>query len=184
MSILRKCLRATDGPDDYLLRTGASLQLNPELPHWHDLTGLHKELEALRQEERAETAMGHARRALQLYRGPYLEDCYLDWALDIRNQTELRVLEAARLLAGLAVGAQAWLEVLEAARRILDLDPLDQDAYLMLMQANTSLGRAEEAARQYEACRKMLKNELGMEPGLDLMREHQRALIALSVPPS
>lgn len=165
-SILRKCL----GEADYVLRTGQSLQLNPDLPRWHDLDELERELETF--------DPLRARRALQLYRGPYLEDCYLDWALDIRNQLELRVLDAARRL---AAGGQP-LETLEYARRVLEIDPCDQDAYMLLMQANLALDRPEEAVRQYEACCRMLRTELGLEPTIEMMREHQRALIALSVP--
>jgi WD40 repeat protein/DNA-binding SARP family transcriptional activator len=50
------------------------------------------------------------------------------------------------------------------ARRHLALDPLREEAHRQLMRVLARLGLSGEALAQYEACRHMLSQELGLEP--------------------
>ena len=38
---------------------------------------------------------GELERAFELYRGPYLQDCYMDWAMEARRDLERRLIEPA-----------------------------------------------------------------------------------------
>ncbi len=48
-----------------------------------------------------------------------------------------------------------------------------------MMRALREEGRPEEAVRLFETCRRMLAQELEMERSIDLIREHQLALLNL-----
>ena len=47
------------------------------------------------------------------------------------------------------------------------------------IMALVSLGRPEEAVRRYEACRKSLRRELDLEPGIPLLEAYTRAKLCL-----
>ena len=53
---------------------------------------------------------------------------------------------------------------IEAASRLLALDPTNEQAHRALMQFHARSGRRDLALRQYEKCRAALKAELGIEP--------------------
>ncbi|MBS2040702.1 response regulator [bacterium] len=180
-SVLRRCLRPSLAPEnlDYLPRSGGSLRLNPELPRWHDLDELQQRAaEALRytQQNRSDLALDCHRRVLSLYRGPYLESCYMDWSLRLRSQCEEHFLNA---LTALTESAQSPLEALEYSQRMLEIDACRQEAALAAMNALVALGRPEEAVRRYEACCRALRKELGMEPAIPLMEAYHRAKLSL-----
>jgi len=183
-SVLRRCLRPSGSEWeslDYLPRSGASLRLNPDLPRWHDWEELQQRAaEATRQQQagRADLALDSYRRVVSLYRGPYLESCYMDWTDPLRQQAQDLV---TRALSALIEGAQAGerpLEVLEHSQRLLELDNCRQEAALAAMQALTALGRPEEAVRRYESFARVLRRELDMEPGIPLFEAYQRARLA------
>ena len=52
----------------------------------------------------------------------------------------------------------------ETAARLLTLDPLREAAHRILMRAYAAQGRQGSALKQFEACRDILKHELGVEP--------------------
>lgn len=175
VSHLRKILRPSRAARelDYVVRVGAGLQLNPELPLWHDYTELWS-APPLADDPSAETVQAW-KRAVQLYRGPYLELCYLDWAVAQRDRTELLVMNLLRKLITLVPPAES----IEYASRLLELDSCCQEGHLAMMRATTALGQPEAAIRQFESCRRILGRELGMEPSIALMEAHQRALLSV-----
>ncbi len=169
-SLLRTYLKPAGWPGElnYVVRSSAGLRLNPDLPRWHDLEELEKALDA-----------GQDRRAVELYRGTYLEGCYMDWALAIRHRLERRLTQALLRLAQAQVKSNP-AEAVEHAERLLELDPCSQDGFLALMGALMALGKPEEAVRQFKLCAQRLREELAMEPSIALLEAHQRALLSLS----
>lgn len=51
-----------------------------------------------------------------------------------------------------------------AASRLLDMDPLREETHQHLMRLLTLSGQRGKAIEQFETCRRLLKNELGLEP--------------------
>jgi ATP/maltotriose-dependent transcriptional regulator MalT/DNA-binding SARP family transcriptional activator len=95
---------------------------------------------------------------------PLPEDRYEDWAAAGRE----RLIDLyGRLLAALAddratVGDHPG--AVDARRRHVELDPLDEAAQCGLMVAYARAGRRGHALRQYLACRRALVDGLGIEP--------------------
>ncbi len=177
-SILRSLLRPPGSEQlDYLPRRGQMIQLNPELPRWHDLELLEDHHRLARQNPGAATE--HFLSVVTLYRGTYLEGCYQDWVEPIRQRVQRLVEEALGALAEGALRGQRPAEALEYAQRLVELDPCHQEAYLWILQAHMAAGRPEEAVRAFETCRRRLARELDMEPNLALLEAHQRALLSL-----
>lgn len=178
-SRIRKVLRPSPWPVelDYVLRDKGRLSLNWSLPIWHDLA----EFERLAQnpDGAGEEQIELWQRAVQLYRGPYLENCYQDWAIAQREQCERLLLEVLQRLIGRLRDLQRWKEVVYYAGRMLELDPCSQDGHLTLMTAYLQLKRPEAAVKHFEQCKKTLKAELNLEPSIAILECHQRALLSL-----
>ncbi len=180
-SILRKVLRPSywQGDLDLVLRSQQRLQLHPDAPFWHDLTTVEALLQEIPRLD-AEQALERARKIAQLYKGPYLEGCYMDWALAIRTRLEQEVAGVLHRLAQHVWSQGRYHEVLEFSKRVLEIDSCHQDSHLLLVQYYLAVNRPEEAVRQFESCKRILKNEMGMEPSIELLTAHQRALLSLS----
>jgi DNA-binding SARP family transcriptional activator len=93
-----------------------------------------------------------------------LPDWYEDWALLERErfrQLRLRALEALcerRLRAG------RLNEALEAGLLSLAGEPLRESAHRALVRVHLADGNMVEALRQYQLCRRLLHEQLGIEP--------------------
>jgi DNA-binding SARP family transcriptional activator len=104
-----------------------------------------------------------------------LPDWYEDWALLERErfrQLRLRALEALcerRLRAG------RLNEALEAGLLSLAGEPLRESAHRALVRVHLADGNLVEALRQYQLCRRLLHEQLGVEP-TDQLRELVRGL--------
>lgn len=178
-SILRGKLRPPGWSNelDYLERSGGTLGLTPDLPRWHDLEELDSHFaeahRLLGLGDRAGAADSF-RRVVALYRGPFLEGCYMDWTDPIRARVETQVGGALLHLLGVAVAEERYDEVLELAGRLLELDPCCQEAYACAMRAHVARGRPEEAVRLFEQCRARLEEDLGLAPGPELVGLRER----------
>ena len=168
---------------NYVLRNPSGIAVNLELPFWHDLSQLEQEFQqadAAQKAERPDRAIKHLVEAARLYQGPYLENCFLDWAVRLRDQTETKMTRAFLHLAKWFLGCEKPAEAHEYARRALEIDPLSMDANLLVMNTLTALGRPEDAVRQFESCKKKLKKELDMEPSIALFEAFQRARLSIA----
>ena len=162
---LRKCLKAHLSEDqEPILREKEALCLNPALALWHDLDEFNSAFES-----------GDLRRAVELYGGPFLEGCYMDWVLPIRQNLEEKHLQALGRLALQGADQGRYQEALELSTRLLSVDPASQEGHLLKMRAHLGLGQPEAAIRQYKTCERVLQEELHSEPSLALVTVYQRA---------
>jgi DNA-binding SARP family transcriptional activator/tetratricopeptide (TPR) repeat protein len=118
-------------------------------------------------------------RALSLWRGEPLVDVP-SAALARREAgrlTELRIqLTEARIDADLRVGRHG--ELVAELRRLAAEHPLREHLRVQLMLACYRCGHQAAALQVYRDARKMLADELGVEPGRELHEMHQRILTA------
>ncbi len=146
--------------DPFLLITRQTIGLNPNAAI--DLDAAHFE---------ARLTNGHVAQATTLYRGDFLIDFYLDespafeqWALLERERLRTLALAAwqqqieQRTTNGHLQGA------IDAAQRLLQLDPLHEPTHRQLMRLLAQTGQRSAALAQYESCRHLLVVELDVPP--------------------
>ena len=109
-------------------------------------------------------------RAAALYRGELLEGAsvaepaFQEWLSF--EQARLREL-ARRALAKLLdhqVASGAAAEAIETGRRLLAFDPLQEEVHRTLMRLYAADGQRGLALEQYQACRRLLAEDLGLRP--------------------
>lgn len=181
-SIVRRCLRGEgeggSGDFEVLERQGETLRLHPDTPRWHDLeefVRLLAKAQKLEKEGKASTARPLYRRLTRLYRGPYLEGCYMDWAVRYRESLERQVVDALVRLGVLALEAKEYKESNEAVEQALSLDPCRQDAAAIGMKALTDSSQPEKAVEMFQRVEKNLRVDFALEPNTELIELLYRA---------
>ena len=125
--------------------------------------------------------------AIALYRGDLLEGLavqeapFEEWLLTERERLrELAVETLAKLLAHhLKAGNRD--EAIQAAVRLLGLDPVLESVHRALMRLYAQQGRRGAALAQYQACVSVLERELGIEPEAETKRLYHEVLQSRAV---
>jgi two-component SAPR family response regulator len=103
--------------------------------------------------------------ALDLYRGPYLPWSDNEWSNNVRFDLEQRYLRALRKSAKQVEAHHDYLDALMLYRRLLAIDMLDEAAHAGVMRCQIAVGNRAAAISQYQVARRLLDEELGIEPG-------------------
>lgn len=177
-SAIRRIFKGLGFQAEVIERVGETLRANPAISIWHDVNVLEKHFASAQQAfEKGETERTKAEltAALEVYRGPYLEGCYLDWALRRRQELERKTSDGALQLAQLHLDSGDHRDAVEAARKVLTLEPARQEAHLLAMKALMDGGRPEAAIDQYHECAKALKQHYDTEPETVMIEYFHRA---------
>jgi DNA-binding SARP family transcriptional activator len=165
VSRVRKLL----GPAPLIQRVGVGYMLEVSDAVWIDVEEFRIQVSRgrdWRQRVRWAAAIQSYRAATGLYRGDLCEDDpYEDWALQPREelrQTHLGLLEE---LADCLLHVQARDEARELCERGLAQEPTREGLYVQLMRSHMAGGQVAEALQVYDRCRRVLADELGVDPG-------------------
>jgi DNA-binding SARP family transcriptional activator len=178
-STLRQCLKADGFEMDPIVRTASGLQLNPDIPRWHDLELFEKLADSVRKGSTNAYNIEEYLHVLDLYRGPYLEGCYYDWAVNDRHRLEVQAGELLSRFIDWTLQKQRYTNTLDYALRLLDIDPSHHDAHLAVMKAFLGLGKPKDALDHFERTEKLLRSEYDEEPSIPMLEYRQRALLAM-----
>lgn len=184
LSDARKALLEAGFPEtvEPIVRRHDTVMINEELEWWHDLDhfeSLHEKGKAALESGDRSKAYQFLREAASLLKGPYLEDCPMEWALEKRRELERTAAELYDSLGHCCYTLSLFPEAVEMAEKMLTLDPCNQRAHLLAMESHHAHGRNELAMRQFEVAEKNLKEELGLEPSTELLRAYHKAKLAL-----
>jgi two-component SAPR family response regulator len=177
-SAIRRIFRDLGFQVDIIERIGETLRANPNVSVWHDVNVLEQNFATAQQaveEGKPEKAKPALQSALEIYRGPYLEGCFLEWALRRRQSLERQTADGALQLANLHYDSGDYRESVEAARETLKLEPTRQEAHLCVMKALIKAGRPEAAIDQFHECEKLLRQFYGTEPETIMIEYFHRA---------
>ena len=124
---------------------------------------------------------GRLRQAVELYRGDFLTGFYVreapdfeSWAAAERERLRELVIQALYTLADYHTEQDEWPQGLAAIRRVLALEPWREEAHRQLMLLLARSGQRSAALAQFEICRQVLEEELGVEPGAETRTLYER----------
>jgi DNA-binding SARP family transcriptional activator len=103
-----------------------------------------------------------------------LPDWYEDWLLFERERFRQLSLHALEALAAQLMDAGDMGRALEAALAAVRGEPLRESAHRALIRVHLAEGNEWEALRQYELCRRLLDERLGVEPSTQLVELFER----------
>jgi DNA-binding SARP family transcriptional activator len=100
--------------------------------------------------------------------GELLPDWYDDWVLFERERFRQLWLHALEALAEQRLATGQLGPALETALALVGCDPLRESGHRLLIRVHLAEGNGAEALRQYELCRRLLRDRLGLEPSRQL----------------
>jgi DNA-binding SARP family transcriptional activator len=135
---------------------------------------------------RPSAGLGCLRKALAGWGGePLAEDAYEDWAREYRDRLARAHLEALEAGAGAALGLGDPEQAVAMAEPAVAREPLREAANLLLVRALAASGDTAAALAAFDAFRRRLAEELGLDPSpeaLELQARILRGEVATSSP--
>ncbi|MBM4428616.1 MAG: hypothetical protein FJ031_15460 [Chloroflexi bacterium] len=118
--------------------------------------------------------MREYQKAVDVVRGPYLNDVYAEWVIPERERLNQLHLNALITLADLYQKHGQPAQAVAIAQRAIDLDAGMEDAYQIAMQAHARLGDAASVTKTYHACRDAMKRLFNLPPSHETEELHRR----------
>ena len=115
-------------------------------------------------------------KALSLYQGDLLPGCYDDWIAPERERLHRSGHRSAQKLAQLLEAQGEYSAALQAAQKLLSLDPLDETTYAQLVRLHGLNNDRPAVRRVYQSAAEILQRELGIQPGELLHQAYASAL--------
>lgn len=141
--------------------------INDESDVWLDAAELEKAVEAQQETEKTEELED----ALDLYKGDFLAGFFVPeasgfeaWAAGERQRLHRLTVDGMQRLGRGHLRQAEYAAAVASATRLVRLDPLAEAGHRQLMEALARSGQRAEALAQYETCREILAEELGIEP--------------------
>jgi two-component SAPR family response regulator len=104
------------------------------------------------------------RKAVDLVKGPYLDDNYFDWVIADRERLNQMYLAALLALAELYQKQARLDEALAMCQRAVEYSPVHEAAYQVMMQLHHRLGDRAAIIRTYQAGAETLRKFLHLPP--------------------
>lgn len=124
----------------------------------------------------SEGILAHAACAIAQYRGELLPGMCDDWLLDARSELERQCVDLCDLLCETRARRGDLTGAADAARRRIQLQPLEEVGYRTLMLLQADLGDRAGAVSTYHHCASILERELGVVPDPATRQALQRLL--------
>jgi LuxR family maltose regulon positive regulatory protein len=111
-----------------------------------------------------ETPAERARRVLLLYRGPFLVDEAEPWMFAARERLRSQFLRCVAQIGDILQASHSYEALTDLYQRVLEIEPLAEEAYRNLMHCLIGQGRHAEARRVYHRCEEVLSTLLQAHP--------------------
>ena len=120
--------------------------------------------------------LGHAAAAVAQYKGDLLPGVYDDWLLEARSGLERQCTDLCDLLCAARARTGDPAGAVDAVRRRIQLQPLEEAGYRTLMLLQADQGDRAGAVSTYHHCASVLERELGVIPDPATRQAFQRLM--------
>jgi DNA-binding SARP family transcriptional activator/predicted ATPase len=172
LSNLRKTIGDRDAQPPFLLITHDALQFNRDSNCDIDTQDFVESI--------GSSTIERLEHAVTLYRGEFLDGFAIDdsatfeeWVVVKREQMQRKILMALRRLADHHEGVGEYEQAQQYAWRLVELEPWQEEGHQQLMRMLALNGQRSAALAQYETCRRLLADELGVEPSAETTSLYQ-----------
>jgi DNA-binding SARP family transcriptional activator/predicted ATPase len=116
--------------------------------------------------------------AAQLYEDDLLPALYDDWITPLREDYRRRISEVLQRLAALLEERKEYAAAIPCAERLVALDSLCEAHHQLLIRLHAANDDRASALRAYHQCMRVLRREMGVEPGPVTLELFERILKA------
>lgn len=178
LSDLRRVIGDHKAEPPFLLITRDTLQFNTASDYWLDVKAF---TEMVGAEKAPPPVIEQLQQAVSLYRGNFLEGFsvsdsagFEEWALLARERLARQMSSTLHRIAAIYEQRGEYDQAQFWAWRQIELEPWDEAARQQLMRTMALSGQRSAALAQYETCRRVLAEELGVEPAAETTRLYEQ----------
>ena len=180
ISYIRRALNSNQAVKKNFIRYKESAYyFNPEFNYLVD-TEEFERLIALangqRREGEIEGYTSAACKALDLYRGEFLEDIYDNWVDEPRSYYQSMYFTTLKELADHHHRAREYDQSIAYCKIILNRDAYREDVHRQLMDSQARVGNRAAVREQYETLKTLLREELGVDPLPETVATYNRLM--------
>ncbi|MEM7064696.1 MAG: BTAD domain-containing putative transcriptional regulator [Cyanobacteria bacterium P01_B01_bin.77] len=161
--------------DQYVLVTAQTLQWQPQSPFRSDVDEFEATLTHL--SEQPDKKVKSLKQALELYQGDLLPNCYDEWIEPERHRLHQLFLNALADLSVCLFDLKDYRGAISTTQRLVQLEPLNESAYLTLMQCHAQQGERATALQVYHQCMTLLREEMGIDPSAETRQFYEQLLL-------
>jgi len=166
---LQNSLNSVREPQDdlILLVEGDWLQINRRAEIWVDtliFENAYDSVKGIAGQALSVPTYTRLQQSIQLYRGDLLEGWYMDWCVFPRERYREMYLSLVDKLMGYCEANQIYELGVEYGNLILSCDRARERTHQRLMRLYYLAGNRTAALRQFECCKKALREELDVQP--------------------
>ncbi len=199
---IRRALADETNDPPFILSTRDTIQFNPASRMTLDVQAFQARLSAVHAHDHATLTtcagcLAQLETAVACYTGDFLQDInvpdsepFEEWAVLRREALRRQLLDALAALANAYEQRGDLDEALRHARHHLALDAWREETHRQVMRLLARSGERSAALAQFEACRRVLRSELGVEPAvetIELVEQIKQGTVAaepVSPPPA
>jgi DNA-binding SARP family transcriptional activator len=162
-----------------LLYRDGDYQLNPEFSYRIDTENFDRLLndgENARRGRKLEECVRLYEQALALYRGEFMQGSYDPWVEEQRTYYREQYLRLLESLAKVAETAADWQKAMQLAQLIVREDQFREDIHCLILRAHAATGNRGAIKDHYEALKRILDDELGVEPSPETRKLYQQLI--------
>ena len=183
---LRRALGDRNAEEPFLLVDDESVQINPQAQIQLDVNAFNRLLDGTLAHTHSDLSAcpvcaKDLQAAVELYRGDFMNEffaadsqAFLEWIMFHREQYFRKLLSSLQNLSEYHQQAKNYEQVYKFAWRHVSLAPLEERAHRQLMLYLAVSGRRTAAIEQYHTCRRILLDELGVEPSVETTSLYER----------
>lgn len=175
---LRQILRGEQSEFHHIFFKNDCYSLNPAIDLWIDFKEFEKCIHAGRRLDQSglpENAIEQYGTAEALYQGDFLEeDLYEDWPTVQRERLRNSYFSLVDRLTELYLQAGQYTAVIHLCHKVLAKDRCYESVHRVLMQCYLAQGQRHLAVRQYQACIRALREDLGIRPSQETVDLYHR----------
>jgi len=181
VSHIRKALNSNQPlKQNFLLYRDGDYQLNSEFSYRIDIEEFDRLLsegENARRARNFEECVRAYEQALGLYRGEFMQGSYEPWVEEQRTYYREQYLRLLESLASVAENATDWQKAMHLAQLIVREDQFREDIHCLILRAHAAMGNRGAVKEHYEALKRILESELGVEPSTETRKLYERLVV-------
>lgn len=152
-------------------------RINPSLDVWFDVNEFEHLLNQTENSPNLDTDfLPTLEQAVKLYRGPFLNEVYSDWAEIKRRVLEDKYLKAISFLARLYSERGQHAKAATLLEKFISIDPYHDEVYCQLMEQYLAMNNEVLASRIYRRYIETVAREMDCPPSARLRALHSRLL--------
>ncbi|HEY3136910.1 MAG TPA: BTAD domain-containing putative transcriptional regulator [Blastocatellia bacterium] len=180
ISTIRRALNSNQEIKKNFIRYRESAYyLDPEFNYFVDTEEFERLITLARECRREGNTEGFAsaaHKAVELYRGEFLEDIYDNWVDEPRAYYQSIYFAALKELADHHHRAKEYEQTIASCQMILSRDAYREDVCRQLMDTYAQIGNRAAVREQYARLERLLREELGVDPLPDTVATYKRLM--------